>query len=132
MHYLFKSYGNFDEWVEFDHWQSFIGKGLRLQPAQKACLNYTKHYWTVWTGYLAGLFNVELLGGDKEYSVGDVEKENWRLQENTRHSSRHPVHPAHPSIWALFSETLKYRILQSSNHTINELQQIWSSRVFSS
>ena len=37
MHYWFKSYGNFAEWVDFAHWLGFIGKGLRLQPAQQAC-----------------------------------------------------------------------------------------------
>ena len=33
--HFFKSH--FAEWVDFAHWWSFIGKGLRLQPAQKAC-----------------------------------------------------------------------------------------------
>ena len=37
LHYWFKSYGNFDELVDFAHWWSFIGKGLLLQPAQQAC-----------------------------------------------------------------------------------------------
>ena len=36
MHYRFKSYGDFAEWSSFAHWWSFIGKGLRLQPAQQA------------------------------------------------------------------------------------------------
>ena len=36
-HYWFKSYGNFAEWMNFAYWWSFIGKGLRLQPAQQAC-----------------------------------------------------------------------------------------------
>ena len=35
-----KSYGDFAEWVDFAYWWSFIGKGLRLQPAQQACLLY--------------------------------------------------------------------------------------------
>ena len=39
MHYWFKSYGDFAEWVDFAHWWSFIGKGLRLQPAQQACID---------------------------------------------------------------------------------------------
>ena len=38
LHYWFKSYGDFAEWVDFAHWWRFIGKGLRLQPAQQACL----------------------------------------------------------------------------------------------
>ena len=37
-HYWFKSYGNFAEWVNFVYWWRYIGKGLRLQPAQQACL----------------------------------------------------------------------------------------------
>ena len=36
-HYWLKSYGDFAEWVDFAHWWSFIGKGLRLQPVQQAC-----------------------------------------------------------------------------------------------
>ena len=36
--YWFKSYGDFAEWVDFVYWWSCIGKGLRLQPAQQACL----------------------------------------------------------------------------------------------
>ena len=39
LHYWFKSYGDFAEGVDFAHWWSFIGKGLRLQPAQQACFN---------------------------------------------------------------------------------------------
>ena len=31
--YWFKSYGDFSERVDFAFWWSFIGKGLRLQPA---------------------------------------------------------------------------------------------------
>ena len=27
------------EWVDFAYWWFCIGKGLRLQPAQQACLN---------------------------------------------------------------------------------------------
>ena len=37
MHYWFKSYSDFAEWVDFAHWWSFIRKGLCLQPAQQAC-----------------------------------------------------------------------------------------------
>ena len=33
-HDFFKSCGNFDVWVDFKCWLSYIGKGLRLQPAQ--------------------------------------------------------------------------------------------------
>ena len=29
---------NFAELVDYAYWWSFIGKGLRLQPAQQACL----------------------------------------------------------------------------------------------
>jgi hypothetical protein len=36
-HYWFKSYGDLAERVGFAHLWSFIGKGLRLQPAQQAC-----------------------------------------------------------------------------------------------
>ena len=36
-HHLFKSYGNFAEWVDFAYWWGFIKKGLHMQPAQKAC-----------------------------------------------------------------------------------------------
>ena len=36
LHYWFKSYGDFAEWVNFAYLRSFIGKGLRLQPAQQA------------------------------------------------------------------------------------------------
>ena len=36
MHYWFKSYADFAEWVDFDYWWSCIRKGLRLQPAQQA------------------------------------------------------------------------------------------------
>ena len=39
LHYWFKSYGDYAEWVNFAHWWSFIGKGLCLQPAQQACLD---------------------------------------------------------------------------------------------
>ena len=38
-HYWFKSHGNFAEWADFAYWWSSIGKGLRLQPAQQACLS---------------------------------------------------------------------------------------------
>ena len=38
LHYWFKSYGDFAEWVDFAPWWSFIWKGLRLQAAQQACL----------------------------------------------------------------------------------------------
>ena len=37
LHCWFKSYGDLAEWVDFAHWWSFIGKGLRLQPAQQSC-----------------------------------------------------------------------------------------------
>ena len=37
LHYWFKSYGNFAEWMNFAYWWSFIGKDLRRQPAQHAC-----------------------------------------------------------------------------------------------
>ena len=33
LYFLFKSYGNFAEWVDLAYWWSCIGKGLRLQPA---------------------------------------------------------------------------------------------------
>ena len=36
-HQWFKSYSHFTEEVDFAYWLSFIGKGLRLQPTQKAC-----------------------------------------------------------------------------------------------
>ena len=36
-HQWFKSYGYFTEGVDCAYWWSFIGKGLRLQPAQQAC-----------------------------------------------------------------------------------------------
>ena len=36
--YWFKSYNDFAEWVDFAYWWSFIGKGLRLQSGQQACL----------------------------------------------------------------------------------------------
>ena len=36
LHYWFKSYGDFAEWVNFANWWRCIGKGLRLQPAQQA------------------------------------------------------------------------------------------------
>ena len=36
LHYWFKSYGDFAEWVDFAYWWNFIGKGLRLQPEQQA------------------------------------------------------------------------------------------------
>ena len=35
--YWFKSYGDLSELLDFAYWWSFIGKGLRLQPAQQAC-----------------------------------------------------------------------------------------------
>ena len=34
----FKVDGDFAEWVGFAYWWSCIWKGLRLQPAQQACL----------------------------------------------------------------------------------------------
>ena len=34
---LILKFGDFAEWVGFAYWWSFIGKGLRLQPAQQAC-----------------------------------------------------------------------------------------------
>ena len=36
-HQGLKSYGHFSEAVDFAYWWSWIGKGLRLQPAQQAC-----------------------------------------------------------------------------------------------
>ena len=39
-YYWFNSYDDFAEWVDFAYWLSCIGKGLRLQPAQQACLLY--------------------------------------------------------------------------------------------
>ena len=36
--YWFNSYNAFVEWVNSAYWWSCIGKGLRLQPAQQACL----------------------------------------------------------------------------------------------
>ena len=41
-HHWFKSYGHFTEVVDFAYWLSFIGKGLRLQPGQQACLKLFK------------------------------------------------------------------------------------------
>ena len=38
LHYWFKSYDDFAEWLNFACWWSCIGKGLRLQLAQPACL----------------------------------------------------------------------------------------------
>ena len=38
MHHWFKSYGHVSEGVDFAYWLSCIGKGLRLQPVQQACL----------------------------------------------------------------------------------------------
>ena len=32
------SYCNLSEWVDFAYWCSCIGKDLRLQPAQQACI----------------------------------------------------------------------------------------------
>ena len=47
--YCFKSYDGFAEWVDFAYWWSFTGKGLRLQPVQKACFPSSKtkkeHFW---------------------------------------------------------------------------------------
>ena len=40
-----QSYGNFTEWVDFAYWQSCIGKGLRLQPAQQACFDNMLEIW---------------------------------------------------------------------------------------
>ena len=37
-HQWFKSYSHFTEGVNLAYWWSCIGKGLRLQPAQQACL----------------------------------------------------------------------------------------------
>ena len=39
-HQWFKSYSHFTEGVEFARWWSFIGKGLRLQPAQKGLFKF--------------------------------------------------------------------------------------------
>ena len=39
-HGWFKSYGDFAKYVNFAYWWTFIGKGLRLQPAQQVCLFY--------------------------------------------------------------------------------------------
>ena len=36
-----QSYGDFAKWVDFAYWWSCIGTGLRLQPAQQACLQDT-------------------------------------------------------------------------------------------
>ena len=41
LHRWFKSYGHFIKGVDFSYWWSFIGKGLRLQPAKQACLDPT-------------------------------------------------------------------------------------------
>ena len=35
---ILKNCGDFAEWVSFAYWWSCIGKGLRLQSGQKACL----------------------------------------------------------------------------------------------
>ena len=37
LHYWFKSYKHFAEWLGFACWWSCIGKGLSLQPAQQPC-----------------------------------------------------------------------------------------------
>ena len=37
-HQWFKSYGHFTEGVDLAYWWSCIGKSLRLQHAQQACL----------------------------------------------------------------------------------------------
>ena len=39
LHYWFKSYSNFAEWVDFAYRWSCIGKGVRLQLAQQVCSN---------------------------------------------------------------------------------------------
>ena len=46
--------------------------------------------------HLAGLLNVQLLGGDKEDAVADVEKEHNRLNVDAGHQFFEPVHQAHP------------------------------------
>ena len=43
LHYWFKSYGGFAEWVDLAYWWSCMGKGLSLQPAQQACLKRSCH-----------------------------------------------------------------------------------------
>ena len=40
----FKTYGHFIEGVDFAFTVSFMGKGLRLQPAQHACF-YSKFFF---------------------------------------------------------------------------------------
>ena len=59
-HQWFKSYGPFTEGVDFAYWWSCIGKGLRLQPAQQACLiviHTKKHTFSniLWYSLLEGL-----------------------------------------------------------------------------
>ena len=50
-HQWFKSYGHFTEAVDVANWLSFIGKGLRLQPAHQACFYswWILWEWTLWT-----------------------------------------------------------------------------------
>ena len=56
LHYWFKSYDDFAEWVDFAHWWSSIGKGLRLQPVQQACLqNDLFHFDTIVSNLLVWL-----------------------------------------------------------------------------
>ena len=51
---LFKSYGNFAEWVDFAYWWCCIGKGLCLQPVQQGYRKFeTVQYNRIWNPKLS-------------------------------------------------------------------------------
>ena len=61
-HQWFNSYGHFTEGMDLAYWWSCIGKGLCLQPAQKACFKGTvyqgseQHQMSYFSVFLYGIF----------------------------------------------------------------------------
>ena len=61
MQYWFKSNRDFAGGVDFAYWWSCIGKGLRLQPAQQACLYARTKIFILFNNYLSILLDLKML-----------------------------------------------------------------------
>ena len=65
MHYWFKRYGNFSEWVCFAYWLSCIGEGLCLQPIRSSSRNVRSYVSPIFRPSKCPTFYTTPISGEK-------------------------------------------------------------------